>query len=83
MATILSARVNLELGLRLGLVLGEMESCMSTDAVCSTHVAEDDMLTQVRSDIYQSLVTSVDTESNIFTNTVCSIYVTAVCIQTK
>ena len=81
MAAILSARVNLEVGLGLGLVLGEIKSCMSTDAVCSTHLVEDDMITQAPSDICPSPVTSGDMESNIFTNTVCSINMAPVCTQ--
>ena len=59
---------------------------MSTDTVCSTHVAEDDVTSQIPSDIYPSPVTSGDMESCIFTNTVCSTHVTvfdvtAVCIN--
>ena len=74
------------LGLELGLSLGDIESCVSTDTVCSTHVADDDMTAQAPSHIYPSPVTSGDMESFIFTNTVCSTHVaeddvTTVCIQ--
>ena len=54
------------------LELGDMESCVSTDPVCSTHVFEADVTAQVLSDIYPSPVTSGDMENHILTNVVCS-----------
>ena len=65
-----------------------MESCVSTDAVCTAHVVEDDATSQIPSDIYPSPLTSEDNESCILTNIFCSTHVseddvTTVCVQTK
>ena len=37
-----------------------MESCVSTDTVCSIQVADNDTIAEVPSDIYLSLLTSDD-----------------------
>ena len=62
-----------------------METCVSTDTFCSghTHEVEDDMIAQVPSDIYSSPVTSIDIETCILTNNVCSTHVASVFIQTQ
>ena len=76
--------------MNLGIVLelGDMESFVSSDTVCSTHVAEKGVNAHVPSDIYQSPLTSGDMEFCVLTDTVCSTHaaennVTQVCVQTK
>ena len=56
-----------------------MDSCVSTNAVCIPHVADDDMTAHAPSDIYPyiypSPVTSGDMAYCILTNTVSSTHV--------
>ena len=57
----------------LELGLGVMESCVSTDSVCSTHVAKDGVTAQVPSDTHPStatlgvITTSVSTDTPQYT----------------
>ena len=56
---------------------------MSTDSVSSAHMAEDDVTSQIASYIYPSPIKSGDIESSIFTFTLCSTHVTAVCVHSQ
>ena len=76
--------LGLELGLGLG--LGDIESFIITDTICSAHVAENDLTTHGPSYIHTSPATSCDIATSFLTYTVCSSHmvedgVTAVCIK--